>query len=195
GNASGISSGRNNLQGAYVAQKEYNDGFKLSGGRLVRLLIANAGSASDNVAQVTEQIVQAKKQDATIIGVMGWSRSAYVQNSISVLTGAQIPLVSSTASAGNLSGISPYFFRVAPPNKSQAIAGAQYAEQQLHASRVALFVDPKNGYSNSLAEDFKQQFVADGNQIVDTENYTVGDKAHLSRLLQKALNAKPDLIY
>jgi ABC-type branched-subunit amino acid transport system substrate-binding protein len=84
---------------------------------------------------------------------------------------------------------------VAPPNKSQAIAGAQYAEQQLHASRVVLFVDPKNPYSNSLADDFKRQFVADGNQIVDTENYTVGDKASLPAHLPSALNAKPDLIY
>jgi serine/threonine protein kinase/ABC-type branched-subunit amino acid transport system substrate-binding protein len=195
GNAGDISSGRNNLQGAYVAQKEYNDGWKLSGGRLVRLLIANAGSKSDYVAGVTEQIVQAAKQDATIIGVMGWSRSAYVQNSIPLLTRAHLPMVSSTASADMLSGVSPYFFRVAPPNKSQAIAGAKYAEQQLHANRVALFVDPKNSYSSSLANDFKAQFVADGHQIADTENYTVGDKTNLSALLQKALSANPDLIY
>src|SRR5262249_35040031 len=120
GSADDINSGRNNLQGAYVAQKEYNDGWKLSGGRLVRLLIANAGSNSDNVATVTEQIVQAARQDATIIGVMGWSRSAYVQHSIPILARAHIPMVSSTASADNLSGVSPYFFRVAPPNKIQA---------------------------------------------------------------------------
>lgn len=195
GNASDISSGRNNLQGAYVAQKEYNDGRKLSGDRKVRLLIANAGSSSDNVAQVTEQIVQAAQQNATIIGVMGWSRSAYVQNSIPVLTHAHIPMVSPTASADILSGISSYFFRVAPPNRTQAIAGAKYAEQELHASRVALFVDPKNSYSENLADDFQKQFVADGNQIVDTENYTVGDKARLPINLQNALKAKPDLIY
>src|SRR5205085_1613953 len=49
GSADTVSDGRGNLQGAYVAQKEYNDGLKLSGGRLIRLLIANAGSKSDNV--------------------------------------------------------------------------------------------------------------------------------------------------
>jgi eukaryotic-like serine/threonine-protein kinase len=195
GNASDISSGRNNLQGAYIAQKEYNGGFKLNGGRMVRLLIANAGSKSNYVAQVTEQIVQAAQQDATIVGVMGWSRSTYVQNSIPLLARAHLPMVASTASADILSGISPYFFRVAPTNKSQAIAGAKYAEQELHASRVALFVDPKDSYSRSLAEGFQQQFVADGNQIVDTENYVVGNRASLTALLQKALNAKPDLIY
>jgi ABC-type branched-subunit amino acid transport system substrate-binding protein len=84
---------------------------------------------------------------------------------------------------------------VAPPNKRQAIVGARYAEQQLHASRVALFVDPHNPYSSSLAGDFKQQFIADGNQIVDTENYTVGDQADLPTHLRSALNFQPDLIY
>src|SRR5207249_7157370 len=35
--------GRDDLQGAYVAQKEFNDGSLLPGGVKVRLLIANAG--------------------------------------------------------------------------------------------------------------------------------------------------------
>lgn len=195
GNEGDISYGRGNLQGAYVAQKEYNDGLKLSGGRQIRLLIANAGSKSDDVVDVAEQIVRAANQDKTIIGVMGWPYSAYAQAAIPVFTSARIPMVSSTASADSLSGISPYFFRVAPPNKSEAIAAARYAEQQLHASHVALFVDPKNTYSKSLADDFKQQFVVGGNQIIDTENYTIGDQAGLPTLLQKALNSNPDLIY
>jgi serine/threonine protein kinase/ABC-type branched-subunit amino acid transport system substrate-binding protein len=195
GDESNIGPGRRDIQGAYVAQKEYNDGRKLSGGRLVRLLIANAGSKSAYVTQVAEQIVQAAKHDPTIVGVMGWSRSGYAQAAIPVLARAHIPIISSTASADNLSGISPYFFRVVSSNKSQAIAGAKYAEQQLHASRVALFVDPKNSYSNSLATDFSKQFVADGNQIVDTENYTIGDKASLPGHLQEASKFDPDLIY
>jgi ABC-type branched-subunit amino acid transport system substrate-binding protein len=195
GDAEDVSAGRGTLQGAYVAQKEYNDGLKLSGGKLIRILIANAGSNSDYVTEVARLVVQAAKQDSTIIGVMGWSRSADTHKAIDVLSPAHIPMVSSTASADDLSRISPYFFRVAPPNKSQAIAGARYAEQRLHASRVALFVDPNNSFTSSLAEDFKQQFVADGNQIVDTENYTIGDGASLPTLLQKALNSNPDLIY
>jgi serine/threonine protein kinase/ABC-type branched-subunit amino acid transport system substrate-binding protein len=195
GNDVNISNGRNHLQGAYVAQKEYNDGRKLNGGRLVRLLIANAGSKPENVTPVAQQIVQAAQQDVTIVGVMGWSYSAYAHKAIDIFTSAYIPMVSSTASADDLSGISPYFFRVAPTNKSQAIAGARYAEQQLHASRVALFVDPKDSYSNSLAKDFQEQFVANGNQIVAIENYTVKDKASLPTHLQNALSASPDLIY
>jgi eukaryotic-like serine/threonine-protein kinase len=195
GDNSAIGAGRDALQGAYVAQKEYNDGAKLGGGRLIRLLIANSGSKADYATTVAQQIVQEAKQDKSTVGVMGWVYSSRTAKAIDVLSKARIPMVSSTASADELTGISPFFFRVAPSNKYQAIEGAKYAEQQLYARRVALFLDPNDPYSNSLGRDFSRQFTADGYQIVDTENYTVGQKQALPTLLQKALNSKPDLIY
>ena len=192
--SSKVSTGRDNLQGSYIAQKEYNNGFKLDGGVQVLLLIANSGDDPEDATTAAQRIVHAK-QGQHIVGIMGWSFSQYALNAVQVLSKADIPMVSSTASTDKLSGISPYFFRVAPPNKSQAVAAARYAEQQWHASHVALFVDPNDAYSSSLADDFKQQFVTDGNQIIDTEKYTVGDKAALPALLQKALLSNPDLIY
>src|SRR5205814_2869086 len=137
-------------------------------------LIANAGSQPQYATTVAQQIVNVAKQDRSILGVMGWSFSAYALNVVKVLSPAHIPMLSSTASSDELTGISPFFFRVAPSNKSQAIAGAQYAEHVLHATRAALFVDSHNTYSQSLADDFKQRFTNDGNMIVATEPYTVG---------------------
>ena len=192
-----IGVGRDDLQGAYVAQKEFNDGFKLPNNVQVLLLIANSGNVSAYATSVAQQIVQAAQQDHTIVGVMGWPFSGNAQDAVGVLAKAHIPMVSQTASSDQLTGISPYFFRVAPSNKGQAIAGAQYAEQVLHAHNVALFVDPANSYSSSLAADFSQKFLADGNHIVVTENYTVGSQGQgkLPTLLQDALSHNPDLIY
>lgn len=187
--------GHDNLQGAYVAQKEFNDGAKLSGGLQVRLLIANSGGQTAYAKQVAQQIVQVAQDDPTFVGVMGWPYSSRAFEAIQVLGKARIPLVSQTASSDQLSRISPYFFRVAPSNKIQGISGAKYAEQKLKAKTVALFVDIADPYSQSLAQDFSQQFVADGNQVVATERYTVGKPAALPSLLQDALSKKPDFIY
>jgi eukaryotic-like serine/threonine-protein kinase len=189
--------GRDDLQGAYVAQKEFNDGFKLPNNVHVLLLIANSGNVATYATTVAQQIVQTAQQDHSIVGVMGWPFSSRTVNAVGTLANAHIPLVSQTASSDQLTGASPYFFRVAPSNKGQAIAGAHYAEQVLHAHNVALFVDPADSYSSSLATDFRQQFVADGNQIVVTENYTVGSQGQgkLPTLLQDALSHTPDLIY
>ena len=193
--SSAIGAGRNALQGAYVAQKEYNDGAKLSNGKQILLLLANSGSQTDYATTVAQQIVQASKQDQSIVGVMGWPYSSRTLKAVDVLSKANIPMVSSTASADELTGKSPFFFRVAPSNKYQAIQGAQYAKQQLHAHRVALFLDPHDAYSNSLGLDFSQQFSTNGDQIVDTEHYTVGQPQQLPALLQTALSNQPDLIY
>ena len=195
GGASDISSGRDDLQGAYIAQKEYNDGFQLNGGMQVRLLIANSGGQAQDATKVAQQIVQAAKYDKTIVGVMGWPFSGQTLDAVNILANAHIPMVSSTASSDALTGQSPFFFRVCPSNQLQAVAGAHYVEQQLHAKQVVLFIDPRNSYSQSLATDFSNQFTADGGRIVDTEQYTVGDSAGLPVLLQHALTYNPDLIY
>jgi serine/threonine protein kinase/ABC-type branched-subunit amino acid transport system substrate-binding protein len=189
--------GRDDLQGAYVSQKQFNDGFKLPNNVQVLLLIANSGNVATYATTVAQQIVQVAQQDHSIVGVMGWPFSSRTVDVVGTLAKAHIPLVSQTASSDQLTGASPYFFRVAPSNKGQAIAGARYAEQVLHAHNVALFVDPADSYSSSLATDFSQQFVADGNQIVVTENYTVGSQGQgkLPTFLQDALSHNPDLIY
>ncbi len=190
-----IQVGRDDLQGAYVAQKEFNVGAKLYNGAQVRLLIANTGSQTSYATQVAQQIVQLAQSDKTFVGVMGWPYSSRALQVIRTLSQAHIPSVSPTASSDELSGISQYFFRVAPSNKIQGVAGAKYAEQVLHAHKAVLFFDPGDPYSQSLAQDFSTQFQGDGNQIVKTEQYTVGKPASLPSLLQDALQQKPDMLY
>lgn len=190
-----ISVGRDDLQGAYVAQKEFNDASKLSGGVQVRLLIANSGSQAGYIQNVTQQIVQLARTDKTFVGVVGWPYSSRALNQVKALGSQHIPMVSQTASSDALTNASPYFFRVVPSNKSQGIQGAAYAQQSLHAKRVALFYDPQDSYSQSLAQDFKQSFVSSESQIVVEENYTVKKSGTLPTAVSDALSHNPDLIY
>jgi serine/threonine protein kinase/ABC-type branched-subunit amino acid transport system substrate-binding protein len=190
-----IGVGRDDLQGAYVAQKEFNDGSKLHGGVQVRLLVANTGSKTDYVSHITRQIVQLAQNDKTFVGVMGWPFSSYTLSAIKALSSAKIPLVSQTASSDFLTNTSPYFFRVVPSNMQQAIQGAKYALNVLNRKNVAIFYDQQEPYSQSLAQDFQQEFQKDGGQVVAEENYTVGQPATLPAKLQDALKKNPDLIY
>jgi eukaryotic-like serine/threonine-protein kinase len=195
GNGATASVGRDDLQGAYVAQKSFNDASKLNNNVLIRLLIANAGSNAADTKTVTQQIVQLSHVDSTFVGVMGWPFSGYAALATSALHTAQIPMISQTASSDALTGISPYFFRVAPPNQRQGIEGAKYVEQTLHATRAVIFVDRNNLYTQSLASSFSTQFTADGNQIVATEAYAVGNTTNFSQLLSDAATHNPNLIY
>jgi serine/threonine protein kinase/ABC-type branched-subunit amino acid transport system substrate-binding protein len=195
GDKATISIGRDDLQGAYVAQKSFNDASILNNSVLVRLLIANAGSNSQDTTTVAQQIVQLSSVDKHFVGVMGWPFSGYASIAISVLRPAQIPMISQTASSDALTAKSSYFFRVAPANERQGVEGANYTVQTLHATKAVLFYDPKNLYTQSLANAFSTQFTKDGKQIVATETYTVGKTTNYSQQIADAANNNPDLIY
>jgi ABC-type branched-subunit amino acid transport system substrate-binding protein len=160
--------------------------------------VANSGSSTaNNATTVANQIVQAAQHDPTIVGVMGWPFSSHALKAVDILKQGGIPMVSQTASTDLLTGRSNFFFRVAPSNKAQAIAGAKYAEQTLHAKTVVLFFDSHDPYSGDLAQGFKAQFTSDTNQIVDEEQYTVGNQASVAQALQNMQSKQivPDLIY
>lgn len=190
-----ISVGESHLQGVYVAQKEYNDNFSLTGGVQVRILIANMGGNSLYAGLAAQQIEEAVHQDPTIVGVVGFPQSTNVEPTVRKLGDDHILMVSPTASADAFSGISPFFFRVCPSNKSQSIVDAHYAENQLRARNIAIFVDPSNPYSQSLGRDFQNQFTADGYSIAANEQYT-GDKTEtIVTAMNDALTHHPDLIF
>ena len=194
GDANSIAVGHANVQAAYVAQKEYNTASKLPGDMKVRLLIANSGGVATYATTIAQQIVQLAQKDKTIVAVMGWTFTAATLNAIGVLSTAKIPMVTNSG-ADALTGRSPYFFRVALPASAQGSVGALYAQQSLHAKTAAVFVDGKNNFVLSLANGFTNRFTSNGNTIVATENYTVGQAETLAPLLQDALSKHPDVIY
>lgn len=187
--------GHDNLQGAYVAQHEWNSQNTL-GSVKVRLLIANTGSDSGNATTVANQIVQAVASDHTIVGVMGWSFSSHAENAADILTTNHIPMVSATASSDTLSGRSPYFFRVSPSNLTEADVAATYAKNKLKLQKAVVFMDDGDSYSQSLGSDFQNAFEATniGGQVTDVIKYHKDDKASIIAGLQK-LNADPGMIY
>ena len=191
--------GRSILQGAYVAQLEYNQNARLSGKELLRLMIANAGSKSVNARAVACQIVQAAQVDKTIVGVMGWDYSGASLNAIPLLEQAHIPMLSATSSSDFLEKLSPYFWRIVPSDTAQAIDSAAYASKTLQSKRVAVFADPNDFYSKSLADDFIKNFTSSDQKIVAKESYTRGAKKEqdlLSHQIRDAFDKdNPDLIF
>jgi ABC-type branched-subunit amino acid transport system substrate-binding protein len=142
--------------------------------------------------------VQAAQKDATIVGVMGWPYSAHSVNVVPIFTQAKIPMVSQTASSDDLTGISSYFFRVAPTNLMEAKVGAQYAKTKLGAQKAVVFEDPSDSYSQSLGADFTRAFTDSsiGGQVVQQLTYTRGNAQSVTAALQKiGQGTAPDLIY
>ncbi len=192
-----IATGRDDLQGAYIAQVEHNKDFRVP---LIRIVIANSGGNTAYAPEVTKQIIEATHADHTIVGVMGpaQSRDKSVE-AIKMLGQAHIPIISSTASSDALTKISPYFFRASPPNKYQVQVAIRYAENVLNVKKAVLFEALNDNYSQSLAADFIEQFQKnDHNTILQTETYDYQDVDVSNTIHDKAGHAcsfNPDMIY
>lgn len=192
----GVNDGRDNLQGAYVAQKEYDTTHPDTP---ICLYIANLGVSSGYEANVAQQLVNATTAGhGTIKGLIGWPGlldSPTSQSAVHLLGQAHLPIVSPD-SYDQLQFI-PNVFHVAPSRQDQGRRAALYAEQVLHKTQAAIITDPADPYSRGLADGFVQRFEEDGNQVVALQTYSSGhtDASTLAAELQSALAAHPDFIY
>jgi ABC-type branched-subunit amino acid transport system substrate-binding protein len=192
-----VANGRDSLQGAYIAQIQHNRDFRTP---LLRILIANCGGTYAYAAQVANQIIQAKQDDPTIVGVMGPAQSRDTSiAAIKLLGQAHIPIISETATSDDFTNISPSFFRVAPSNKYQVEVAVQYAESHFNAKTAVVFQALNDNYSESLTKDFTNKFVKeDGHKIIKVMTYTATDQDASNVISDEASNAcsyNPDFIY
>ncbi len=162
-----INIGRSILQGACVAQKEYNSKRLLPNGSLMRLQVANVDDPAIYGHDVAKLISRMAANDPTIIGVTGQLTGADVL--AQELNGAGIPLLSSTALYSTME--LPFLFSVAPPLQREAHVAAVEALQI--SKQVGLFYDPTSGYDTSLAKSFESEFAAAGGNVVEN-TYTSG---------------------
>jgi ABC-type branched-subunit amino acid transport system substrate-binding protein len=184
--------GQNDLQGVYVAQHEFNAAHH---GFQVRLLIANSGNNTNDVSTIARQIVGIANQDKTVVGVVSWLTSNENLTVLPILSSAHIPIISPTASSDQLTNISSFFFRVVPPNRTQGKSTALFAERTLKATKVVVFVDNNDSYSQNLTQDFENQFKKDGHTILKEEPFTTDQTTKIRNLIQDALKTHPDLLY
>jgi len=194
--------GRTEMQGAFLAQREINTGGLLPHGLKLRLLIDNSGANDADVATaaqfVANRVSKAGNPDH-IIAVVGWPFSSQTINARDIIASVHLPLVSETASSVRLSGSSPYFFRVNPPDNLQGNTLGKYAAQQLQAKNILVMRDRTDPYSVSLADAFTSSVKAlNANAINNSvDNFTEGTTtvAQYERILQDAATLNVDTIF
>ncbi len=191
------------LQSAYLAQHEINTNNTLSHAKL-RVLIDSSGANNDDVAAVAQlvanRVLNAGNLDH-IIGVVGWPFSSQTINARDIIAGAHIPLLSETASSVKLSGSSPYFFRVNPPDDLQGktLGTVAVDPNEFNAKRILVLRDPTDTYSQSLANAFTARAQALHATAINNpaDNFTEGTTtvANYQKVINDALRNNVDLIF
>ena len=126
---------------------------------------------------------------------------AIIDNSVSSVALAIAPIgdknkvvVLSTGSTNpNLSGISPYFFRIWNSDDLEGKLSARFAIDSLNLSKAAIMY-VNNDYGNGLCKVFSNEFKNKGGQVLNQESYEQGSNDFKTQLAKiKANNV--DVLY
>lgn len=159
---------RPDTEGAFITQYEVNKQGLLPHGLKLRILIDSCGPQRADVSTVAQLVVNRVNKAGNpdhIVGVEGWPFSSQTINALDVIASAHLPLVS-PASSVKLTGSSPYFFRIDPPDDVEGSLLAS-ASQQMHVKTVLVLRDPTDPYSVSLADAFSSSATKLGMQVIN----------------------------
>ncbi|MQA84009.1 MAG: ABC transporter substrate-binding protein [Streptosporangiales bacterium] len=192
------SAGRSELEGVYLAQQRYNNEGHVP---MLRVLVANVGTAGEHAADVAQQLVRAARRDRTIVAVLGLgSGTGETLQAVRILGRAGLPTIASTASGDAFRNVSDHFFRVGVPNRRQAAVSAAYAKEELDATTAIIVEDPTDTYSRSLARDFEEEF-EDGKHTLRWPGRLTYDASRpdvtntLANRVSRACLQDPDVIF
>jgi branched-chain amino acid transport system substrate-binding protein len=130
----------------------------------------------DTGATSAVQIAQTLRDDPTVIGVVGHPESGHTIEAVPVYADAEhggthaVVAISPTASSPRLSGISPWFFRVAPSDNEAARYVARWVLDSLGARRAAV-IYRNDSYGRDWSTTFSDTFIRAGATVVARDPY------------------------
>jgi ABC-type branched-subunit amino acid transport system substrate-binding protein len=147
------------LRGVAQAQKQFNQKGGLNG-RLLEIVIANDGNDPARAKQIAAELVK----DKSILGVIGHNTSDATKSALAEYKPAELAIISPTSTSIYLEGDN--FFRTVASDAAAGKQLAEYARQTLKLNSVAIFFNPESKYSDSLREEFTNNFKILGGSVV-----------------------------
>ena len=153
--------------GAELAVAELNARRGLRG-RQVQLLAADDSGSEDAAVRVAQQFYA----NPTVVAVVGHLTSGTSLSAAQVYGAEPTPLVMVTPSATSpeLSGVSPYVFRLCPTDARFGAALARFARQSAGARRAGIIFE-SNAYGRGFRKTFSAEFIALGGKVVEEDPY------------------------
>jgi branched-chain amino acid transport system substrate-binding protein len=175
--------GKANQDGALLAMEEINAAGGIDGDSLVLDFQNDSGDGSRAAA-----IAQGFVDDARVSAVVGHVTSGAMLAAAKVYDG-HLAAVATTASSAELTGISPWVFRVISSDSANGVDLARFAKR-LGKLRVAVLYE-NDAYGRGLADNFRRNF--DGEILaVDPMD---ADATHADLYIAWLAQRRPDLVF
>jgi branched-chain amino acid transport system substrate-binding protein len=158
------------------------------GGRRLLLRLADDSASEDAAVRVAQTLYD----KPAVMAVVGHLTSDASIVAAQVYGGGTHPvtMISPSASSPDLSGISPYAFRICPSDSSHGAALARFAWQTLVARRAGiLFIS--DAYGRGVRKTFAADFARLGGTVVEADPYVPTTRSlepYLSRMRQAGID-------
>jgi branched-chain amino acid transport system substrate-binding protein len=162
-----------------VSQINAQGGVK---GRLLALEAVDDSGSEDRAVRLAGQLAA----DPRVVAVIGHLSSSTSLAAARVYAAGDRPvaMISPSASSPDLSGISPYVFRVCPSDLQHGAELARFARQELGARRAGI-IYVNNDYGRGVRATFAAEFTRLGGQVLEADPYmaaTPSLEPYLSRM-------------
>jgi branched-chain amino acid transport system substrate-binding protein len=157
--------GQSSHKGTVLAIEEINAAGGVLGRQLELVSEDNQSKPGESATIATKLITREK-----VVALLGEVASSRSIEAAIVAQKYRIPLISPSSTNPKVTEIGNYIFRVCFIDPFQGTALAKFASSHLKARRVAIVTSVSSAYSVGLAKFFREQFVADGGQVVPSRS-------------------------
>jgi branched-chain amino acid transport system substrate-binding protein len=143
------------LRGVAQVQQETNQANGING-KPLKVLIANDQGTPEGATAIANQLVQ----QSNVMGVVGHFSSGMSLAAGKVYEAGGLVMISPVSTSTALTGFGKYIFRTVPSDSVAAQALADYALNNLKATKTAVFYNSNSLYSKSLYQAFTDKMNA-----------------------------------
>jgi len=160
-------------------------------GRPLRLVMRDDSANAD----VAVRVAQSFRDDSRIVAVIGHLNSGPTLTAAPIYGGGAHPLVaiSPSASSPEISGASPYVFRICPDDLAHGAQLAAWAREQMGITRVAILFE-NSTYGRGVRNSFRDNFTRRGGQIVSEDPYSASLPSFEPYLTRIRVRGNPDAV-
>lgn len=187
--------GESSVNGILMAFDEINAAGGINGMEIVPVTMDNKSDAAEATSLATRLMTQ-----EGVVACLGPATSGNFMATIPVAMSNKIPVISASATAdegvtvdknGN---VNEYVFRLCFNDSFQGVTMANFASNNLGATKAVVIQDKSSDYAEGLAKNFIKTFEENGGSIVAQEGYVAKDK-DFNSILTKIKGVDFDVIF
>lgn len=154
----------------------------------------------DNKSDKSQATTLAKKlmTQHKVVAVLGPATSGAFKATIPEAIKNKVVVVSGSATDDAVTvdenGVKEYAFRICFTDSYQGTAMADFAYNNMKATKAVVLLDNGSDYAKGLAANFTKKFEANGGQVAATEAFVAGD-TDFNAILTKIKNQEFDVIF